>query len=247
MAKRMREKALKQADNRDKRPYATATNIRISPYKVNMVMSTIRNKSVDEALATLEFLPNASSVAVFKLIKSAAANAENKLSLSKEELFVAEAYATPGPIMKRMLPRGHGSADRMLKRTCHITVILDSKESPIGRPDKKDAAVKPSVKAAAKPATKASAKPAAKTVVAKPAAKATATKASAPKATAVKTTTKAPVAKAPAATKVAAKPATKPAAVKASATTKSAATKTAAKPSVKPAAKTGAKKEGGAK
>jgi len=128
MAKRIREKAQKRIENKDKRPFAIAKHIRISPSKMNLTLSTIRGKDVNEALATLKFLPNGASEVAYKVLASAIANAENNKGYSREELIVSEAYATPGPTLKRMWPRSHGSADRILKRTCHVTVKLDKIE-----------------------------------------------------------------------------------------------------------------------
>jgi large subunit ribosomal protein L22 len=125
MAKRIREKAQKRIENKDKRPFAIAKHIRISPSKMNLTLSTIRGKDVSEALAILKFLPNGASEVAYKVLASAIANAENNKGYSREELVVSEAYATPGPTLKRMWPRSHGSADRILKRTCHVTVKLD--------------------------------------------------------------------------------------------------------------------------
>ena len=126
MAKNIREKALRRAENKDKRPYATAKYVRISPSKVNLVLSTIRGKQVDEALAILKYLPNGASEEVYKVVKSAAANAENNMGMNRDELIVSEAYANAGPILKRILPRGRGSMDVISKRTCHITVKLST-------------------------------------------------------------------------------------------------------------------------
>lgn len=128
MAKRIREKAQKRIENKDKRPFAIAKHIRISPSKMNLTLSTIRGKDVSEALAILKFLPNGASEVAYKVLASAIANAENNKGYSREELVVSEAYATPGPTLKRMWPRSHGSADRILKRTCHVTVKLDKIE-----------------------------------------------------------------------------------------------------------------------
>lgn len=124
MAKRIREKAQKRLENKDTRPYAIAKHIRISPYKMNLTLSTIRGKGAVEALSTLKFLPNGASEVAYKVLFSAIANAENNQGLSREDLVVSEAFATPGPTLKRMWPRSHGSADRILKRTCHVTIKL---------------------------------------------------------------------------------------------------------------------------
>ena len=103
-------------------------NARISPRKVQIVLDLIRNKPVDIALATLDLTPKAASPIVAKLVKSAMANAENNFSMNKDDLYVAECIVTPGPIMKRIRPRSHGRAFRILKRTSHITVVLKEKE-----------------------------------------------------------------------------------------------------------------------
>lgn len=112
---------------RETRPFARARYIRISPSKVRIVIDAIRGKSVNEALAMLEAIPNASAEVVYKLVKSAAANAEVK-GLSRADLFVAVIYADGGPILKRMNPVSKGRAHSISKRTSHITVILDTKK-----------------------------------------------------------------------------------------------------------------------
>ena len=103
-------------------------NARISPRKVQIVLDLIRNKPVDIALATLELTPKAASPIVSKLVKSAQANGVNNFSMDGDNLYVAECLVTPGPIMKRIMPRAQGRAYRILKRTSHITVVLKEKE-----------------------------------------------------------------------------------------------------------------------
>ena len=125
MATRSREKAALRRENADKRPHAIARYIRISSRKIKVVIDLIRGKSVNEALAILEFTPKAASEPVLKLLKSAIANAENNLDISRDTLFVAEVYANQGPTLKRFRPRAQGRASRIRKRTSHITVILD--------------------------------------------------------------------------------------------------------------------------
>ena len=107
---------------------ATLSNVRISPRKVQIVLDLIRNKPTDVALATLRLTPKAASPILEKLVKSAIANADNNHSMNKDSLYVAECYVTPGPIMKRIMPRAQGRAYRILKRTSHITVVLKEKE-----------------------------------------------------------------------------------------------------------------------
>lgn len=127
MAKNLREKTARIAENKDKRPYAVAKHVRISPYKVRIVLDIIRGKSYREAVAILENTPKAASDPVRKVLMSAAANAENNLGMSKDNLFVAECYADQGPTLKRVQPISKGRAHRILKRTSHITVVLDAK------------------------------------------------------------------------------------------------------------------------
>ena len=107
---------------------AYLSNVRISPRKVQIVLDLIRNKPTDVALATLRLTPKAASPILEKLLKSAIANADNNHSMNKNNLYVSECYVTPGPIMKRIMPRAQGRAYRILKRTSHITIVVAEKE-----------------------------------------------------------------------------------------------------------------------
>lgn len=127
MATRVREKAAARRENADRRPHATAKYIRISPRKVKIVIDLIRGKQVDDALAILMFTTKSASPVVEKLLNSAIANAENNLELPRDELYIAEIYANPGPTLKRYVARSRGSASPILKRTSHITIVLDTK------------------------------------------------------------------------------------------------------------------------
>lgn len=128
MAKRIREKTEKIKAERDKRPQATAKYLRISPTKVRIVLDLIRGQSYFNALAILKSTPKAASELIIKVLESAGANAENNLNMSKEDLYVAECFANEGQTLKRYWYRSHGSADIILKRTSHITIILDQKK-----------------------------------------------------------------------------------------------------------------------
>ena len=125
MAKNTREKAKKIQENKDRRPYATAKHIRMSPYKVRRALALIRGKSVNEAAAILEFADIVSAEPVRKVLLSAAANAEHNYGMDRGDLIVSEAYADQGPTLKRMNPVSKGRAHSILKRTSLITVILD--------------------------------------------------------------------------------------------------------------------------
>ena len=127
MATRIKEKAAARQANRDNRPHATVKNVRISSRKVKIVIDLIRGKKADDALAILEFTPKSAAPVVKKLLESAIANAENNLSMNRDDLYIAEIYANQGPTYKRYWPRSHGRADMILKRTSHITVVLDQK------------------------------------------------------------------------------------------------------------------------
>ncbi len=99
---------------------------RISSRKVRIVLDLIKGKNIDEAYAIVRYTPKAASEILYKLLKSAEANATNdpNKGLNRDELFVAEAYATQGPTLKRIMPRAQGRANRIRKRTSHITVVL---------------------------------------------------------------------------------------------------------------------------
>ena len=125
MAKNTREKTKRIQENKDKRPYATARHVRMSPYKVRRALALIRGKSVNEAAAILEYATIVSAEPVKKVLLSAAANAEHNFGMDRGDLVVAEAYADQGPTLKRMNPVSKGRAHSILKRTSHITVVLD--------------------------------------------------------------------------------------------------------------------------
>jgi len=102
---------------------------RMSPRKVQIVMDLIRNQPVDMAVAILKHTPRAACEPVLKLLQSAIANAQNNFEMDKSQLYVATCFACPGPTLKRMRPRARGRADRVLKRTSHMTIILKERES----------------------------------------------------------------------------------------------------------------------
>ena len=126
MATRSKQKALARQAAADTRPRATAKFVRISPFKVRIVLDIIKGKPVVEALAILENTPKSASEVLYKLVNSAAANAENNQNLSRNDLIVAECFANEGPTLKRIMARAKGSASRINKRTSHITVVLDT-------------------------------------------------------------------------------------------------------------------------
>ncbi len=102
--------------------------VRISPNKVRPVIDLVRGKPVDRALAILRYLPQKAAKEIARTIQSAAANAENNFEMDPADLVVKTIYADEGPAFKRLLFRARGRADRMRKRTTHITVIVDDGE-----------------------------------------------------------------------------------------------------------------------
>ena len=107
---------------------ASVRNIRISSGKVRLVLNRIKGKPIQEAFAIIRNTPKAASAPIFRLLKSAEANAVNNNGLDGDSLYVAEATASQGPTMKRVMPKARGSADRIRKRSSHIYVVV--KERP---------------------------------------------------------------------------------------------------------------------
>ena len=101
--------------------------VRISPRKVGIVCALIRGKSVKQAEAILATTPKAACEPLQKLLKSAAANAENNHQMDPEKLYVSACYANPGPIIKRIMPRAQGRAYRINKRTSHVTIAVSER------------------------------------------------------------------------------------------------------------------------
>jgi len=97
---------------------------RISSRKAKIVLDLIKGKHIDEAYAIVKYTPKAASELIYKLLKSAEANAVNNNGLNRDNLYVADANATQGPTYKRIRPRAQGRAYRIRKRTSHISVVL---------------------------------------------------------------------------------------------------------------------------
>lgn len=103
---------------------AIAKYVRMSSRKVGVVLDLIRGKDVNEAFAILKYTPKDAAEVIFKVLKSAVANAENNANLDVTRLYVAEAYAGQGPTLKRFQPHAQGRAFRINKRTSHITLVV---------------------------------------------------------------------------------------------------------------------------
>ncbi len=133
---------------------ATAKYLRIPPRKARLVLDAVRGKYVSDAVALLKFVPNFAAEAITDVIQSAVANAENSRPkdpstgkqgdpLIVENLKLVRAFVDEGPRIKRLQPRAQGRAYRILKRMCHITVIVEEvapKPRPVKAPKAKRAA-----------------------------------------------------------------------------------------------------------
>ena len=101
---------------------ATSKYIRISPTKVDVIISKIRGKTYKEALQILKYLPQKSGAIVWQTLYSAVSNATNNFDLEKEKLIITEAYVNQGPILKRIRPRAQGRAFSIQKKMSHVTI-----------------------------------------------------------------------------------------------------------------------------
>ncbi|NLK29316.1 MAG: 50S ribosomal protein L22 [Clostridiales bacterium] len=111
---------------KDNRASAKLSYARVSVQKACFVLDAIRGKDVQTALGILTYNPRYASSLILKLLKSAIANAEVK-NMDPSKLYIEECYANQGPIMKRIRPRARGTAYRIEKRMCHITVVLNER------------------------------------------------------------------------------------------------------------------------
>lgn len=102
-----------------------AKNIRISPQKARLVADLIRGNNVESAINTLRFMPKKAARIIRKLIESAVANANQNEAIDVDTLYVKKVFVDGGPMLKRIRPRAMGRASRILKRSSHITVVLD--------------------------------------------------------------------------------------------------------------------------
>ena len=112
---------------KDTRPSAKLSYARVPVQKACFVLDAIRGKDVETALGILNYNPRYASSVIKKLLESAIANAETNNGMDRKDLYVAECYASNGPIMKRVRPRAQGRAYRIEKRLSHITVVLDQR------------------------------------------------------------------------------------------------------------------------
>lgn len=106
---------------------AQAKYVRISPQKARIVTRAIKDKSVGEALAALQFIPKKAARLVRRVVESAVANAAQRPQIDVDSLYIKKIYVDGGPSWKRFMPRAMGRVNRIIKRTSHITVILDER------------------------------------------------------------------------------------------------------------------------
>lgn len=108
--------------------FATAKYVRMSPQKVRRVLDQIRGRTYREALIILEFMPYRACEPILKVLRSAAANAENNEGFDRASLVISQAYADQGPSLKRFRARAQGRAYQIRKPTCHITIAVSPAE-----------------------------------------------------------------------------------------------------------------------
>jgi large subunit ribosomal protein L22 len=113
--------------------FAEARYVRTTAMKTRRVVDLIRGLPAKEALTALKFAPQAASEQVYRVVESAIANAEHNERLDPDSLLVTKAFVDEGPTMKRFRPRAQGRAYRIRKRTCHITVVVES-VAPAAKP-----------------------------------------------------------------------------------------------------------------
>jgi len=101
--------------------------VRISAQKARLVADLIRGRAVGDALNVLDYTPKRAARIIAKTLRSAVANAEDQQNVDVDDLYVKRAFVDEGPTQRRILPRAHGRATRILKRSSHITVIVDEK------------------------------------------------------------------------------------------------------------------------
>ncbi len=109
---------------------AIAKNVRISPRKVSLVASLVRNRSVDDAIAILEYTPKKAAIAVKKTILSAKANAVTNHNYLAKDLKITQISVTPGRALKRYRPVARGSAHPFKRKSSHIYVLIDGITRP---------------------------------------------------------------------------------------------------------------------
>ncbi|HET9199909.1 MAG TPA: 50S ribosomal protein L22 [Dehalococcoidia bacterium] len=104
---------------------AVARNLRVSPRKVRLILDELKGKTIDEAIATLQFMASPHAREIAKVVHSAASNAENNHALSSRDLYVKHAYADEGLKLKRYKARSRGRVAPRLRRFSHVTIVVE--------------------------------------------------------------------------------------------------------------------------
>ena len=107
---------------------ATAKYVKTSPRKLRPIADTVRGRKVEDALVTLKFLPSPLAGAVAKVVKSAAANAENNFEMTPSDLKIVSIFVNEGPRARRYRAGPRGRAKPIRKRSSHITVVVAEEE-----------------------------------------------------------------------------------------------------------------------
>ncbi len=116
---------------------AKLRHLRIAPRKVRLVVGLIRGLNVTEAEQQLMFLNKKSAKDILKLLNSAVANAENNFKLAKKDLKIKEIKVDEGFTLKRWMPRAHGRATMLRKRSSHVTLVLEGEKKEVKKAPKK--------------------------------------------------------------------------------------------------------------
>ena len=111
---------------------ARTRHVRITPQKARLVIDLIRGKNVEEAIGILEFNARRASKTIAKTLKAAIANAEATQNVDVDTLYVKTVYVDEGATQKRSLARAHGRATKIFKRSSHVTIVVDERESKNG-------------------------------------------------------------------------------------------------------------------
>jgi large subunit ribosomal protein L22 len=108
---------------------ACTRHVRIAPQKARLVVDLIRGKRVEDAIGILEFNARRASRVIAKTLKAAIANAETTQNLDVDRLYVKAAFVDAAGTQKRFLPRAHGRATRIVKRSSHVTIVVDERQA----------------------------------------------------------------------------------------------------------------------
>jgi large subunit ribosomal protein L22 len=106
---------------------ASLQRVRVSPRKARLVVDLVRGKKVNDAIAMLRFVPNKSARDIEQLLRSVSANAENNYDLDPDQLWVKAIYADDASQMRRFKPKSRGRVGKIIRRSCHITVIAEER------------------------------------------------------------------------------------------------------------------------